>query len=42
MALLSRTAREEMEKLAQRMEYMELAETKDYEALLAGCMIFPK
>ncbi len=42
MALLSEKERIAMESLADRMEYMELAETPDYESLFAGCMIFPK
>ena len=41
MALMSQKERTEMEKLAQKMEYMELAETENYENLFAGCMIFP-
>ena len=42
MALMSKRERARMEQLAEQMEYMELAETKDYESLFAGCMIFPK
>lgn len=40
MALLSGTVKEEMENLANRMEYMELAETENYERLFAECMEF--
>ena len=42
MAMMSDTERRSMEQLAENMEYMELAETQDYESLFAGCMIFPK
>jgi len=42
MALLSQRERREMERLAEQMEYMELAESENYESLFAGCMVFPK
>ncbi|MBQ2650521.1 MAG: DUF4445 domain-containing protein, partial [Clostridia bacterium] len=42
MAMMSDAERRSMEQLAENMEYMELAETQDYESLFAGCMIFPK
>jgi uncharacterized 2Fe-2S/4Fe-4S cluster protein (DUF4445 family) len=42
MALMSKKARMEMEKLAGEMEYMELAETEDYEKLFSDSMIFPE
>lgn len=42
MALMSRKVRSEMEDLAARMEYMELAETENYERIFTNCMIFPK
>lgn len=42
MALMSKKARSEMEALAARMEYMELAETENYERIFTNCMIFPK
>lgn len=41
MALLSRRARREIEALAEKMEYMELAETGNYERIFAESMIFP-
>jgi uncharacterized 2Fe-2S/4Fe-4S cluster protein (DUF4445 family) len=42
MALTSKRARAEMEALAERMEYLELAETENYERIFAECMIFPE
>lgn len=42
MALMSRTARHEMEELAEKMEYMELAETENYERIFTESMIFPE
>ncbi|MDO5135832.1 MAG: ASKHA domain-containing protein [Eubacteriales bacterium] len=42
MALLSQKARAEMEELALRMEYMELAESENYERLFARSTIFPE
>ncbi len=42
MTLLSRKAREEVEALAEKMEYLELAQTDGYERIFAECMIFPK
>ena len=42
MALLSEKVRQGMESLAGKMEYMELAESENYESLFAACMVFPK
>ncbi len=42
MALLSKKERQAMERLAEQMEYMELAESENYESLFAACMVFPK
>ena len=42
MTLLSRKAREEVEALSEKMEYLELAQTDGYERIFAECMIFPK
>lgn len=42
MALLSKKAKKEMEELAERIEYIELAETVNYERLFAECMEFPE
>lgn len=42
MTLLSKKAKQEMEALAGRMEYMELAETENYERLFTESMIFPE
>ena len=41
MALLSGKARAGMEALARRIDYIELAEMKDYDRLFARCMEFP-
>ncbi len=41
MALMSRKVREEIEQLAERIEYFELAETDDYERVFAEAMRFP-
>lgn len=41
MALLSEQVKQEMEELAGRMEYMELAEVNHYERIFAASMIFP-
>lgn len=41
MALMSRKAKKDMEKLAEKIGYFELAETKDYERMFAECMRFP-
>ena len=41
MALMSKKAKQEMEKLAEEMEYMELAETENYERIFTDSMIFP-
>lgn len=42
MTLLSQKARREVEALAEQMEYLELAETENYERLFADSMIFPE
>lgn len=42
MALMSRKVKEEMEALAVKMEYMELAETENYERIFTDSMIFPE
>lgn len=42
MALLSQQVKQEMDELAQKMEYMELAETENYEKIFAQSMIFPQ
>jgi uncharacterized 2Fe-2S/4Fe-4S cluster protein (DUF4445 family) len=42
MTLLSERVKGEIEKLATRIEYMELAETENYERLFADSMIFPE
>lgn len=42
MALMSKKARREMEELAENMEYMELAETENYERIFTESMIFPE
>ena len=41
MALMSEKVRQEMTELAGEMEYLELAETVDYERLFSECLIFP-
>lgn len=41
MTLMSRKVKEEVEELAGKMEYMELAETENYERIFAESMIFP-
>lgn len=41
MALMSKKVRTEMEELAKQMEYMELAETDNYETLFLDCLMFP-
>ncbi|MBQ9565103.1 MAG: DUF4445 domain-containing protein, partial [Synergistaceae bacterium] len=41
MALLSKKARAEIEALARKIGYIELAEMEDYDRLFAGCMRFP-
>jgi uncharacterized 2Fe-2S/4Fe-4S cluster protein (DUF4445 family) len=41
MALLSESVKREIESLAKQMEYMELAETDNYERIFAESMIFP-
>ena len=40
MTLMSSKARHEVEELARRMEYMELAETENYERIFTESMIF--
>ena len=42
MTLMSKRARQEVEELARKMEYMELAETKNYERIFTESMIFPE
>ena len=41
MALMSQSARQGMEQLAEKIGYFELAETDDYERVFAECMRFP-
>ena len=41
MALMSARAKQEIEELASEMEYIELAETENYERIFADSMIFP-
>ncbi len=41
MTLMSDRIKREMEELAEQMEYMELAETENYERIFTECMIFP-
>lgn len=41
MALLSLRARDDMENLASKIDYFELAESEDYERIFAECMRFP-
>lgn len=41
MALMSENAKKEMEELAEKIEYMELAETEGYERIFTESMIFP-
>ncbi len=41
MALMSSNSKCEMEKLAKKMDYMELAETENYEKIFSQAMIFP-
>ena len=42
MALLSEHVKKELEELAGHMEYMELAETENYERIFTESMIFPE
>lgn len=42
MTLMSKKVKREIEALAERMEYMELAETENYERIFTECMIFPE
>lgn len=42
MALMSRTAKAEMEELGSKMDYMELGATENYERLFADCLMFPE
>ena len=42
MALLSQRVKREAEELAEQMEYMELAETENYERIFTESMIFPE
>ena len=41
MALMSGKVKEEMQKLAHEMDYLELGATENYERLLSECLIFP-
>ena len=41
MTLMSKKAKEEVEELSKRMEYIELAESEGYEQIFASCMMFP-
>lgn len=41
MTLMSETMKQEMEALAEKIEYMELAETENYERIFTESMIFP-
>lgn len=41
MALMSQAVRQDMEQLAEKIGYFELAETEDYERMFAECMRFP-
>ena len=41
MALMSKKIKEEIDALSEQMEYMELAETENYERILADCLVFP-
>ncbi len=41
MSLMSKQIKKEIEELANRIEYLELAETEDYERLFTKCLIFP-
>ncbi len=41
MALMSGKVKREIEELAEKMEYMELAETENYERIFTESMIFP-
>lgn len=42
MALMSKNVKKEMEKLAEKMDYMELSSIEDYERLFSNCLIFPE
>ncbi|MDE6938930.1 MAG: ASKHA domain-containing protein, partial [Lachnospiraceae bacterium] len=42
MTLMSGKVKREVEALAEEMEYMELAETENYERIFAESMIFPE
>lgn len=42
MTLMSKAVKKEIEELAGKMEYMELAETENYERIFTESMIFPK
>ena len=41
MTLMSEKMKQEMETLAEKIEYMELAETENYERIFTESMIFP-
>lgn len=42
MTLMSKKVKKEVEQLAQNMDYMELAETENYERIFTECLIFPE
>lgn len=42
MTLMSERVKRETERLARKMEYMELAETENYERIFTESMIFPE
>jgi len=42
MAVMSRKAKREIEELAKRMEYLELAQTENYERIFTESMVFPE
>ncbi|MEG2146381.1 MAG: ASKHA domain-containing protein [Lachnospiraceae bacterium] len=42
MSLMSKKVKREIEKLAEKMEYMELAETENYEKIFTESMMFPQ
>lgn len=42
MALMSADVKRDMERLAQKMDYMELGATENYERLFSDCLLFPE
>lgn len=42
MTLLSEKIKRDMEQVAGKMDYMELAESENYERIFTECMIFPE